>query len=62
MEGLEGIGHIERSPHAGNLSVKEGRVKGLTEKGVKKKGLTDQSDTEKNPITRGLGGATRKQR
>jgi hypothetical protein len=62
MEDLEGIGPIEKSPHVGNLGVKEGRVKGLTERGVKKKGLTDQGDTEKNPIMRGLGGATRRRR
>jgi hypothetical protein len=62
MESLQGIEHIERSPHVGNLGVKERRVKGLKEKGVKKKGLTDQGDTEKNPIMRGLNGATRKRR
>jgi hypothetical protein len=53
--------HREESPR-GDLGVKEGRVKGLTERGVKKKGLTDQGDTEKNPIMRGLDGATRRRR
>jgi hypothetical protein len=62
MEGLEGIEHTERSPHEGNLGMKEGRVKSLTEKGVEKKSLTDLSGTEKNPITRSPGGATRKQK
>jgi hypothetical protein len=62
MGGLEGIEHTERSPHEGNLGVKEGRVKSLTEKGVKKKSLTDLSGTEKNSITRSPGGATRKQK
>jgi hypothetical protein len=66
---LEGIEHIERSPHEGNLGVKErslgvkkGRVKSLTEKGVKRKSLTDLSGTEKNPVTRNPGGVTRKQK
>jgi hypothetical protein len=66
---LEGIEHTERSPHEGNLGVEErslgvkkGRVKSLTEKSVKRKGLTDLSGTEKNPITRNPGGVTRKQK
>jgi hypothetical protein len=69
MGGLEGIEHAERSPHEGNLGVKErslgvkeGRIKSLTEKGVKKKSLTDPSSTEKKPIMRSPDGTTRKQK
>jgi hypothetical protein len=50
MEGLEGIRHIERSPHMGNLGVKERRVKGLMERDVKKKGLTER-DVKKKGLT-----------
>jgi hypothetical protein len=66
---LEGIEHTERSPHGGNLGVEEkslgvkkGRAKGLTGRSVKRKGLTDLSGTEKNPIVRNPGGVTRKQK
>jgi hypothetical protein len=62
MEDLEGIGPIERSPHAENLGVRRRRAKGLTKRGVKKKGLIAQGGIEINPIMGGLGRATRKRR
>jgi hypothetical protein len=61
-EDLEGTELIERSPRIGNLGVKGRRAKGLARRGTKRKGLTDQGGTEINPITGGLGRATRKQR
>jgi hypothetical protein len=61
MEDQEGIGPIERSPHAKNLGARR-RAEGLAKRGAKKKGLTDQGDTEKNPTMKGLDRATRKQK
>jgi hypothetical protein len=60
MEDLEGIGPIEKSPHTENLNARRRGIKGLTKRGAKKKGLTDQGGTEINPIMGGLGRATRK--
>jgi hypothetical protein len=62
MEDLEGIGPIERSPHAENLDARRRRAKGLTKRAAKKKGLTDQGGTKINPIMGELGRATKKRR
>jgi hypothetical protein len=56
---LEGIEHIERSPRGGSLGVEE---RSLGVKSVKRKGLTDRSGTEKNPVMRNPGRVTRKQK
>jgi hypothetical protein len=58
MEDHGGIGPIERSPLEGNLVVKGRKVKSLTERGVKKSGLTGQGDTEISLIMRTLDIAT----